>query len=214
MALTPAEKKRRYMLKLQLNPENRAEAKKKHLERYHSRKKIAEDITEGNIELLGEIMMNKPPSLPRTETARTRDRRRVRRDRSALYRRNLKLQEELKKQKRKSNEYKKRYRRAEKSSKDLRENKYTTLTRAIRDHYNKLKTLVEKKAFKQIFLGKKISKSKMKTAIVRDTLGIDQLRQKQTAPKNNSLVERIRVNFEFDDVSKARAGKRETDDEI
>ncbi|KAL3282221.1 hypothetical protein HHI36_005415 [Cryptolaemus montrouzieri] len=40
--------------------------------------------------------------------------------------------------------------------------------------------------------GKKFQ-SEMKTAIVRDTLGIDQLKQKQTGPKNNSLVEKIRV---------------------
>ncbi|KAL3290025.1 hypothetical protein HHI36_023397 [Cryptolaemus montrouzieri] len=117
-----------------------------------------------------QIMMNTPLSSPRTEPARTRDRTRVRRDRSALYRRNLKLQEELEKVI--------STRRAEKSSKDLRENKYTTLTRAIRDHYNNLKTLAEKKDFKRIFLGEKLSRSKMKTAIVSDTLGINQLRQK------------------------------------
>ncbi|KAL3278351.1 hypothetical protein HHI36_013682 [Cryptolaemus montrouzieri] len=113
MALTPAEKQRRYRLKLKLNPEKEAEAKKKHLKRYQSRKKLVKDMTEREHRAakrkwkiankkrrerqssVQQIMMNTPPSLPRTEPARTRDRRRVRRDRSALYRKNLKLKEEL-----------------------------------------------------------------------------------------------------------------------
>ncbi|CAH1993219.1 unnamed protein product [Acanthoscelides obtectus] len=38
MALTPAEKQRRYRLKLKLDPVKNDEAKRKHLERCHAKK--------------------------------------------------------------------------------------------------------------------------------------------------------------------------------
>ncbi|CAH2095385.1 unnamed protein product [Euphydryas editha] len=96
------------------------------------------------------------------------------------------------------------------TSKDSPQNKYTTLSNAVKDHYNSLKTIKEKVALKKIFQGEGIRKSKMKTAIVRETLGIDQIKQNQTAPKKNILIEQIKNFFDRDDVSRATAGKRET----
>lgn len=40
MALTPAEKQRRYRQKLKENPIKNAEAKRKHLARYHAKKNL------------------------------------------------------------------------------------------------------------------------------------------------------------------------------
>lgn len=49
-----------------------------------------------------------------------------------------------------------------------------------------------------------------KTAIVRESLRIDQIKIEQTAPKLPVLRETIKSFFDRDDVSRATAGKRET----
>ncbi|CAH2008898.1 unnamed protein product [Acanthoscelides obtectus] len=50
----------------------------------------------------------------------------------------------------------------------------------------------------------------MKTAIVRGTLGIDQLKRKLTLSKKSDLVGKIKEFFNRDDVSRTTEGKRET----
>ncbi|CAH1958438.1 unnamed protein product [Acanthoscelides obtectus] len=133
MALTPAEKQRRYRLKLKLDPVKNDEAKRKHLERYHAKKKLVKDMTEREHraakrrwkiankkrrerqKAAQQLVENTPPFTPRSGTPdspRCRSRKRVRRDQSALYRQNVKLQEELERLKKKCNKYKKRYQRA------------------------------------------------------------------------------------------------------
>ncbi|CAH2006570.1 unnamed protein product [Acanthoscelides obtectus] len=130
MALTPAEKQRRYRLKLKLDPAKNDEAKRKQLEMYHAKKKLVKDMTErehraakrrwkiankkrrGRQKAAQQLVENIPPSTPRSGTPdspRCRGRKRVRRDRSALYRQNAKLQEELERLKKKCNKYKKKY---------------------------------------------------------------------------------------------------------
>lgn len=116
MVFTPAEKQRRYRQKLKLDPEKCADVKRKHRERYHANKKLVKDMTEkehrfakrkwrtankkrrGCQQAVRIVLENleTPSSTPRSETLvslSARGRRQVRRDRSALYRRNLKLQE-------------------------------------------------------------------------------------------------------------------------
>lgn len=203
MASTNAEKQRRYRLKLKLDPIKNAEAKKKHLERYHANKKLVKDMTERehrNIKrkwktankkrrerqkCAQQIMNITPASSPRSGTPvspRSRGRRQIRRDRSAVYRKNLKIQEELEKMKWLCDKYKKRYQRAKTTIKDtkkinkLNQNKYSTISNAIKDHCKSLKSVREKKALKRIFQGKGIAKSKMKISIIRETLGIDQMK--------------------------------------
>lgn len=239
MALTNAEKQRRYRLKLKLDPAKNAEAKKKHLERYHANKKLVKDMTEREHrsakrkwknankkrrerqKTAQQIMDTTPPSSPQPGplvSPRSRGRRQIRRDRSAMYRKNIKLQEELEKIKRRCSKYKKRYQRVKNSIKDadqvnkLNQNKYSTLSNAIKDRYKSLKSVKEKKALKQLFQGEGISKSKMKIAIVRETLGIDQIKalKGQHSLEKIRLVDKIKNYFVRDDVSRATAGKRET----
>lgn len=50
----------------------------------------------------------------------------------------------------------------------------------------------------------------MKTAIVHETLGIAQMKQKETVTKENILIEKIKNFIDSDDVSRATAEKRET----
>ncbi|KAL3267768.1 hypothetical protein HHI36_006895, partial [Cryptolaemus montrouzieri] len=78
-----AQKQRRYRLKVKLNPEKEAASKKKHLERYHLRKKLVKDMREQ------EHRAAKRKWKIANKKRRARDRRRVRRNRSALYGRNL-----------------------------------------------------------------------------------------------------------------------------
>lgn len=105
-----------------------AEAKIKHLERYHATKTLVKDMTEREHwsakrkwkisnkkrrerqQAAQAILAETPVSTPRSGTPispRSRGRRHVRRDRSALYRQNMKLQEEMDKLKKKCNKYKK-----------------------------------------------------------------------------------------------------------
>lgn len=112
-----------------------------------------------------QIMNIAPSSSPRPGTPvspRSRGRRQLRRDRSAVYRKNLKIQGELEKMKRLCDKYKKRYQRAKSAINDkkkvnkLNQNKYSTLSNAIKDYYKSLKSLREKKALKRIFQGEGI----------------------------------------------------------
>ncbi|KAL4705686.1 hypothetical protein ACJJTC_018759 [Scirpophaga incertulas] len=234
MALTPAEKQRRYRQKLKLDPEKCAEAKRKHRERYHSNKKLVKDMTEREHrcakrkwktankkrrerQRAARIVLESlesPSSTPQSGSPvspASRGRRQVRRDRSALYRQNVKLQEELEEFKKKCNKYKKRYQRIKKSIPNQDENdKYTTLTNAIRNHYKKINNIKDKKIVKQIFQERSILNSRMKTAIIRESLGIDQIKMRQSAPRLPILRETIKCFFDRDDVSRATAGKRET----
>ncbi|XP_063384484.1 uncharacterized protein LOC134670614 [Cydia fagiglandana] len=213
---------------------------KKHLERYHANKKLVKDMTERehrNIKrkwktankkrrerqkCAQQIMNITPASSPRSGTPvspRSRGRRQIRRDRSAVYRKNLKIQEKLEKMKRLCDKYKKRYQRAKTTIKDtkkvnkLNQNKYSMLSNAIKDHYKSLKSVREKKALKRIFQGEGIAKSKMKISIIRETLGIDQMKamkRQNNASGKKLLVDNIKSFFDRDDVSRATAGKRET----
>ncbi|CAG9783673.1 unnamed protein product [Diatraea saccharalis] len=107
-----------------------------------------------------QIMDITPTSSPRSGTPvlrRSRGRKQIRRDRSAVYRNNLKLQEEIEKLKRICSKYKKRYQKAKTSIKHteqvnkLNQNKFSTLSNAIKDHYRSLKSIKEKQSLKQIF---------------------------------------------------------------
>ncbi|CAH2000148.1 unnamed protein product, partial [Acanthoscelides obtectus] len=231
-ALSPPEKQRRYKLKLKLDPVKNDEAKRLNtLKGTTPKKKLVKDMTEREHraakrrwkiankkrrerqKAAQQLVENTPPSTPRSGTPdspRCRGRKRVRRDRSALYRQNVKLQEELERLKKKCNRYKKRYKRARHPRINPDNNKYSTLSNAIRVHYKGLTPVKEKRALRQVFHGEAISKSKMKTAIVRETLGIDQLKQKLTLSKKSDLVGKIKEFFNRDDVSRATAEKRET----
>lgn len=223
MALTNAEKQRRYRLKLKLDPAKNAEAMTEREHRSANRKWKNANKKRRERQKTAQLIMDiTPPSSPRPGTPvslRSRGRRQIRRDRSAVYRKNMKLQEELEMMKTRCSKYKKRYQRATTSIKHtkqinkLNQNKYSTLSNAIKDHYKSLKSVKEKKALKQIFQGEGISKSKMKIAIVRETLGIDQMKvikRQQDSLKRIRLVDIIKNYLLRDDVSRATAGKRET----
>ncbi|CAH2009759.1 unnamed protein product [Acanthoscelides obtectus] len=211
MALTPAKKQRRYRLKLKLDPVKNDEAKRKHLERYHAKEKLVKDMTEREHRAANrrwkiankkrrerqQLVENTPPSTPRSGTPdspRCRGRKR----------------EELERLENKCNKYKKRYQRVRQHRINPDNNKYSTLSNDIRVHYKGLTTVKEKRALRQVFHGEAISKSKMKTAIVRGTFSIDQLKRKLTLSNKSGLVGKIMEFFNRDDVSRAIAGKRET----
>ncbi|CAH1636783.1 unnamed protein product [Spodoptera littoralis] len=231
MALTPAEKQRRYREKLKQDPVKLAEAKSKHLQRYHATKKLVKDMTERehrsakrkwkmanrkrrerqkSVQVILDIT---PASTPRSGTPvspSSRGRRKVRRDRSALYRQNKKLEEENEKLKRKCNKYKKRYQRQKGKNSENGHKKYIALSNAIKNHYSRIKKLKERLAIRRIFDEDIIKDSRLKTSIVQETLGINKLKNRQTIPKQATLIKKIRQFFDRDDVSRITAGKRET----
>lgn len=235
MALTAAEKQRRYRQKLKENPVKNAEAKRKHRERYHAKKKLVKDMTKTEHrsakrkwkiankkrrerqKALQAIMIETPVSTPRSGTpvsSRSRGRRQVRRDRSALYRQNSKLQEEIEKLKKMCNKYKKRYQRYKNTvnanQSESGDKKYAVLSNAIKDRYRRMNNVKEKRAIKKIFQGESIQNSRMKVAIVQETIGINKIKQSQIAPKQAILAKKIKIFYDRDDVSRATAGKRET----
>lgn len=60
----------------------------------------------------------------------------------------------------------------------------------MKGHYKKIK---EKGVLKQIFQGRRILNSRMKTGIVRESLGTDQIKIRQTTPKLLILRETIKL---------------------
>lgn len=122
------------------------------------------------------ILFDTPVSTPWSGTPvspRSRGRRQIRRDRSALYRKNTKLQEEIEKLRKKCNKYKKRYQRCKNTEKasntESGDKKFKALSNAIKDRYSRMKTVKERRVIRQIFQGDSIQSSRMKAAILQET---------------------------------------------
>ena len=231
MALTAAEKQKRYRAKVKQDPEREAELKRRHCLRYHSKKILVKDMTERehrNAKRRWKLANKKrrdeqkalqnlfpvtpehtPPPTPNPH--QVLGRKQVRRDRSALYRQNVKLQEELENLKRQCQKYKKRYQRAKRSRLvEDDKNKYTVLSNALRIHYTQMKNIKNKQQVQKIFDAEPIKRSRKKKILIQECLEIKQLRRKKTAVKKSTLTQSINVYFHRDDVSRATAGKRET----
>ncbi|CAG4945882.1 unnamed protein product [Colias eurytheme] len=102
MALTAAEKQKRYREKLKKNPEKYEEAKRKHRELYHKTKKLVKDLTtkekqnlmattppSSPVSSLHDILVEQhqqtPPASPVVDSAKVRGRKKVRKDRKCVF---------------------------------------------------------------------------------------------------------------------------------
>lgn len=242
--LTAAERQRRCREKRKNDQEKVAEVRRKDLERYHARKKLVKDMTtrEHRIikrkwqrhnkkrrekrEMLQSTVMNTPDPSPVLESVReltpalssgscsSRGRNKVKRDRSKVYRTNIKLQEQVKGLEKKLRKYKKRLQR--KSSKiesnNQKENKkYAILSNAIKERYKSTKRLKDKRLLKSLLQTNAAKKSRMQYQLIQDTLGVQRtLKYKSVLPKKSGLVQKIEEFFSRDDVTRATAGKKET----
>lgn len=164
-----------------------------------------------------------PPSSPVAllpSTRKERGRKSIRRDRSKLYRENIKLQNEAQTLKKKYGKYKKRAHRKEKELLKMKEkqpkedseqiqNKYNTLCNAIKETYKKIKARKGKNLLKTIF---KNIDSSQKTKIVKECLDIKGTIRTKTNERIGltELTKKITCFFLRDDVSRNTAGKKET----
>nr|XP_053604393.1 uncharacterized protein LOC128671702 [Plodia interpunctella] len=156
-----------------------------------------------------------PSSRVSTPVSKERGRKKIRRDRTKMYKENLCLQHETEMWKKKYEKYKKRAHRKEKEIIKLREkkeketeierNKYKTLSNAIKEHYSLLKNRKQKLIIKNIF--KNIDKKERHRII-----GLQcRSRTKTTQQWDDiELPKIIRSFFCRDDVSRNTAGKKET----
>lgn len=152
------------------------------------------------------------------EVSSSRGRKRVKRDRTKLYRENIRLQDKIEELEKKVRKYKKRLHRKSKkdsNSKDennsKNENKYSVLSNAIKERYQTVKSRKEKRLIQSLLQTRITKESRMQTQLVRDTLGVDRpLRYKSVLPQKTDLVQKIQHFFLRDDVTRATAGKKET----
>nr|CAI5848865.1 unnamed protein product [Callosobruchus analis] len=159
----------------------KSEAKEKHRLRYHAKKELVKDMTEREHRLAKKrwkaanrkrrkqqratqiIMADTPKSTPppTPKPYQARGRKQVRRDRSALYRRNKRFQ-------------------GVKQSSVQKSNRYCVLSGAFKDFYTKTRSLTEKRLFRKVFSEKMMKQSRMEKVIVKERLGITQLRTKKS----------------------------------
>lgn len=113
-----------------------------------------------------------------TTSAAVRGRKQVKRNRSKLFRDNMKLKEQLEAANKRYEKYKKRYNREKrKRSKDddgsgQNEQKYEILSNAIRKRYENVKNRKEKYAIQNIFEEKIIKCSRQKIQLIQECLGV------------------------------------------
>ncbi|XP_025828833.1 uncharacterized protein LOC112904017 [Agrilus planipennis] len=167
---------------------------------------------------------NSPPRLstsrestPNSTSAAVRGRKQIKRNRSKLFRDNMKLKEQLETVNKRHEKYKKRYNR-EKQKRFQNEDgnrcnqqKYQILSNAIKKRYKNVKTRKEKVAIQKIFEEKTVKGSRQKTQIIKECLAVDQgyVRKQQPLFKVKILSTKIKEFFERDDISRATAGKKE-----
>lgn len=144
-----------------------------------------------------------------------RGRKKMRRDRTRIYKENLRLKKENQKLKIASEKYKKRYYRQKRKECKLTSDendgvKYSALNNAIKDRYQKIKTIKEKQLFKSIF--ENVAEPQRKN-LIKNALGLTgDLRKNVERFKYDAklLKDVVQDFFLRDDVSRATAGKKET----
>lgn len=162
-------------------------------------------------------MRHQTPTPSEVSTTTSRGRKKVKRDRTKLYRDNITLQEKIDQLEKKVRKYKKRLQRKTKKdcsseieSKSQNEKKYRVLSNVIKEHYKTVKTRGEKRLLKSLIQTPMTKKFRMQTQLVRETLGIDRPKYKSVLPKQTDLVRKIHEFFLRDDVTRATAGKKES----
>ncbi|XP_028162449.1 uncharacterized protein LOC114354327 [Ostrinia furnacalis] len=250
MALTAAEKQKRYREKLKKNPEKYEEAKRKHRELYHKSKRLVKDLTpkekrNANIiwklrqrayrkkpKSLQNVLNVTPPSSPASsvhifegqqtpplspapDSPHVRGRKKVRKDRSKLYRENVVMKIEIEKLKRTVEKYKKRAQRVnlnENVEENILHDKYKILASSIKHRYHETKDRKGKTILKNILNTEQIEESRSKTQLFKDVLGVNRKynSKKQKTTNSDSLKEKIQNFFLRDDITRATAGKKET----
>lgn len=153
-----------------------------------------------------------------TTTVAKRGRKQVIRNRSKLFRDNMRLKEQLEAVNKRCEKYKKRYdREKRKKSKNedgsrANQQKYEILSNAINKRYENVKNRKEKYAIQKIFEEKAVECSRQKIQIIQECLAVDQgyIRKRQPLFKKKVLSTKVKEFFDRDDVSRATAGKKET----
>lgn len=254
MALTPAEKQKRYRERLKQNVEKYAESKRKHREHYHKTKRLVKDLTpkekkyankiwklrqreyrqrKKNLQMILDVTppsspassvvnfrvqanQTPPAASPSSISSRKQGRKKVKRDRSKLYKENKRLREVIEKLKKKYEKYKKRSNRTKffkesEINKKVNE-KYTLLANSIKERYTKIKSHKQKKLFKSILTNERIEKCRKKNELLRDVFGINREYATKVPVNNDPMLLRKKIHKFFlrDDISRATAGRKET----
>lgn len=152
------------------------------------------------------------PVPERESTRASKGKKKIRRDRSQLYRVNLKLQEKVEKLKKQCEKYKKRCQRQEhkKNKPEIDEKtKYQKLSSTMKANYQRLRSLKEKRFLKNIILQ---IEGQEKEEITKESLGITSTLRTSMKLKTSAtkLKDAIAAFFHRDDISRATAGKKET----
>ncbi|XP_063529023.1 uncharacterized protein LOC134740476 [Cydia strobilella] len=163
-----------------------------------------------------------PPASPfaplESEQNKKRGRKIIRRDRSKMYKENLKLRSQANMWKKKFEKFKKRaHRKANelnkiKEKRTVAENelyeKYKTLTRAIKKNYMTTKAREGKRMLRKIF--ENVDESRKKQ-IIQDSLGVKGSAKANTTCKGETeLIKKVKCFFQRDNGSRNTAGKKET----
>lgn len=223
MALTAAERQRRCREKRKANEVKEEEYKRKARERYHAKKRLTKDMSSREKRAVNrkwrEQKRNQrqarrnqqtasPESTSPTQSERSlAGRRKVRRDRSSLYRKYLKMQQESNDWRRKYEKMKKRLQRLSKADQAT---KYRILSTAVKDRYFKEKTRSERRKIKDMILRTDDNQSGQLKSFTAELLGIKRFRETCPKTKDFKLRQKIRNFYLRDDISRITAGKKET----
>lgn len=159
-----------------------------------------------------------PGGSPSSNLASERGRRKLKSNRSRLYRENKRMEEKIQLLKKECDKFRKRLCRNKKNmseSEDENEQvkkKYRLLTSSIRDKYHRTKNVKQKLFLKSILRGDRIEKCRKRSELLNEVFGINRQYTTKVSINNNTILLKKKIHKFFlrDDISRATAGKKET----